>query len=170
MTAVREQALTDLPVEAKGGRAGRRLRLHVLEDAVVSLAIGVMIVLPLAEIVLRRTLHAGIPAATLIVQHFALIVGMLGGAVAAREGRLLTLSTVADTVLRDRLKSAAHAFTAAVGCAVTVFLGVAGARFVVTEREVGKILLYGIPVWTIELALPLGFVAIALRLLHRASE
>src|SRR5207244_5815648 len=47
---------------------------------------------------------------------------------------------------------------------------VACQRFVESERSFGKILVYGIPVWAIELALPVGFAVIAVRLLYRASE
>ena len=74
--------------------AARRPLVHAIENLALSVAIAVMVVLPLVEIVLRRTLHTGVAGASLIVQHLALIVGMLGGAIAAREGRLLALSTV----------------------------------------------------------------------------
>ena len=148
----------------------RRPVAHVIEDLAVSLAIGIMVVLPLVEIVLRRTLHTGVAGASLIVQHLALIVGMLGGAIAAREGRLLALSTVGETALRGPLRSAAKMFTGAVGAAISVFLAFAGWQFVRVEREVGKILVYAVPVWAIELALPVGFAVIALRQLLRASD
>ena len=52
-----------------------------------------MALLPLAEIVSRAMLPAGISGAASFTQHLALVVGMLGAAVAAREGRLLSLST-----------------------------------------------------------------------------
>ena len=108
--------------------------------------------------------------APIIVQHLGLLVGMIGGAIAAREGRLLALSTVGDTVLRGRTKRIGRIFYASVSALIAAFLAVAGQRFVESERSFGKILVYGIPVWAIELALPVGFAVIAVRLLYRAAE
>src|SRR5262245_61318352 len=70
------------------------------ENLVVSLALAIMVLLPLAEAVLRRTLNISIPASVTIVQHMVLVVGMLGGAIAARERRLLALSNIADIKLK----------------------------------------------------------------------
>jgi C4-dicarboxylate transporter, DctM subunit len=148
----------------------RQVSLHRLEDLAVSLVLALMVVLPLADIVLRRAIHTGIAGTALIVQHLALIVGMLGGAIAAREGRLLALSTLGDAKLRGLLKSAAGVFTAAVGCTIAAFLSIAGVLFVQTERAGGRVLVYGIAVWAIQLAVPLGFAAIGLRMIYRASD
>ena len=141
-----------------------------LEDWIVSLVFAGMVLIPLAEALLRRTFRVGIPASTSIVQHAVLLVGMLGGAIAAREGRLLALSTLEQTWIPEKLRPASRIFTSAVATAVTIFLAVASAQFVLTEREAGKFLFAPVRVWWIELALPLGFIAIALRIWWRSSE
>lgn len=141
-----------------------------LEDLMVSLALAGMVIIPLAEALLRRTFHVDIPASTSIVQHAVLLVGMLGGAIAAREGRLLALSTLEQSWVPENLRATSRIFTSAVGSAVTIFLAAASAQFVMTEREAGKSLFAFVHIWWIELALPLGFAAIALRILWRASE
>jgi tripartite ATP-independent transporter DctM subunit len=158
-------------VRIGGGHAAvrRPSRLSV-EDLALSLALAAMVVLPLAEGALRSTLHSGITGASMIVQQLGLIVGMLGGAIAAREGRLLALSTFGDTVLRGAAQQAGGILKGSVSTAIAAFLAKASQQFVASERPLGKILVYGIPVWAIELALPLGFTAIALRLLYRASD
>jgi C4-dicarboxylate transporter, DctM subunit len=149
---------------------GRKSWLKTVENALVSLTLSAMIVIPLAESILRRTLHIGIPASSTIVQHMVLVVAMLGGAIAAREGRLLSLSTLGETALRGPLKSVSGIFTSSVSAAVSVFLAVASYRFVESEREAGSILAYGIPIWVVEWVLPLGFAAIAVRILLHASD
>ena len=143
--------------------------MAMVEDLAASLVLVLMVVVPLAEIVLRRTFHTGITGAALMVQHLALLVGMLGGAIAAREGRLLALSTVGQTLVRGWLKESAAIFTSAIGAAIAGFLAFASGQFVHVDRAFDKILAYGVPIWTIELALPVGFGIIALRLLHRSS-
>ena len=143
---------------------------NTTENAVVSVALFAMVVIPLAESFLRRLFHVGIPASTTIVQHMVLVVGMLGGAIAAREGRLLALSTLAETALHGRWKNAARIFTGSVSAAVSAFLSLASYQFVETEREAGTILGYGIPIWVVEWVLPAGFAVIAIRILLHTSD
>jgi C4-dicarboxylate transporter DctM subunit len=144
--------------------------LKSAENAVVSLALFVMVLIPLAESFLRRTFHVGISSSTSIVQHMVLVVGMLGGAIAARDGRLLSLSTFGETSLRGRARTVARIFASGVSATVSAFLSLAAYQFVATEREVGKILAYGVPVWVVECVLPIGFAVIAIRILLHASE
>jgi len=166
MSAV-ASVLLESPISQR--REGR-VFVRRLEDWIVSLVLAGMVLIPLAEALLRRTLRAGIPASTSIVQHAVLLVGMLGGAIAARERRLLALSTLEQTWIPENLRPASRIFTSAVATVVTIFLAVASAQFVLTEREAGKFLFAPLRVWWIELALPLGFIAIALRIWWRSSE
>jgi tripartite ATP-independent transporter DctM subunit len=134
------------------------------ENLLVVMALAVMGALPLVEILLRRTLKTGISGSTAIVQHLTLIVGMVGGAIAAREGRLLSLAT-GSVFLKGWAKSASQTFSSSVAAAVCFFLCIAGFRFVQTELEAAKVLAYGIPLWCIQALIPIGFGTIAARLL-----
>ena len=145
-------------------------RLGRAEDLLVSVTLGAMVIVPIADAVLRGIAGHGITAAPLIVQHLGLVAGMIGGAIAAREGRLLLLSTIGDTLLTGRAQTIARVFAGAVGGLVTAFLALASYTFVQAEHQFGKILVYGVPVWSVESALPIGFTAIAARLLYRASS
>lgn len=144
--------------------------LKTAENAVVSVALLAMMLVPLAESLLRRVFQTGIPASTTIVQHMVLVVGMLGGAIAARDKRLLSLSTFGETSLHGRWKSLSQIFTSGVSAAVTAFLGLASYQFVASERDAGQILAYGIPMWIVESVLPLGFAVIAIRIVLHTSE
>jgi C4-dicarboxylate transporter, DctM subunit len=150
--------------------AGWHRRIINVENLVVSLALAAMVALPLAESVLRKFLQTGIQGSTAIVQHLVLVVGMLGGALAARESRLLKLSNIEEARLKGKWKFASSIFTGAIAVAVSAGLCIAAFQFVAAERPAGKILAYGISLWTIELILPLGFALIAFRILLRASH
>lgn len=145
-------------------------RVNRVENSAVTAALAVMVVVPLAEAALRRTLHVSIAASTTIVQHMVLVVGMLGGAIAAREGRLLALSTWGESKLHGPWKGVARIFASAVSVTVCAFLSLAAYQFVKTELDAAKILAYGVPVWVVECVLPLGFALIGARILLRASE
>ena len=139
------------------------------ENLFLTLALLAMMLLPVVEIGLRSIFKTGISGSSTIVQHLTLIVGMIGGAIAAREGRLLALSP-AQTLLKGRAKSAARIASSAFAAAVSFYLSVASYEYAMAMKPLGKILVYGIPVWTIQLVLPLGFGLIAGRLLWHAAE
>jgi C4-dicarboxylate transporter, DctM subunit len=139
------------------------------ENTIISLVLAGIVMLPLLEAVLRKTLHVGISHSAAIVQHLTLVVGMMGAAVAARENRLLALSRLGE-LLTGRWRKLAAVFSGASAVAVSVLLATAGVNFVVAERPSGHVLAYGIPVWVIQLVIPIGFGLIALRLAGHSAE
>lgn len=138
------------------------------ENMLITLCLAAMVIIPLLEMVLRSTTIV-LRGSSAIQSHLTLFVCMLGGAIAAREGRLLSLSTV-TAFLKPRAKSVAQLLSNAVAAAFTSVLFIASVRFVLQEKEAGNILAYGIPIWWAEAILPLGFGAIALRLLWHAAD
>ncbi len=142
---------------------------HGIENAVVVLALAVMVLLPLLEIVLRKAWQTGISGSSSFVQHGSLVVGLIGGAIAARQGRLLSLSA-AQLLPRGWPSAVARAFSGIVAAVISAMLCVAGVQLVLEEREAGKILAYGIPVWTLQLMMPIGFALITARILWHSAE
>ncbi|HEY7679659.1 MAG TPA: TRAP transporter large permease subunit, partial [Terriglobia bacterium] len=157
------------PVQPAPAGEGWRRWLRDVENLLVSLSLAALVLLPLGEIVLRKLLQTGISGASGFQQHLTLLIGLLGGAMAARDRRLLALSTLLN-VLKGQWQVLARVFSSAFAAGISVFLCVAAAQLVQTEKAAGKILAYGIPVWTIQLVMPLGFGVIALRVVWRAAE
>jgi C4-dicarboxylate transporter, DctM subunit len=162
--------VTTIPAAFEGTQteSPRRTAARVIEDSAVFLALALIVILPLAEIVLRKLIGIGISGSSALVQHLTLVISMLGAALAARESRLLTLATT--TFLRGRLRKAAAIMSGAVGGTVASFLSVAGFQFVFVERVGDRTLAYSIPLWVVQLVLPLGFALIAVRLIWHASD
>jgi len=142
--------------------------MKALENLALAAALGTMALLPLAEIALRALFHTGISGAASLTQHLALVASMLGAAVAAREGRLLSLSTV-DSLLRGRSALFARFFTRTVAVVVAALLFLASAEFVLAERAAGNVIVYGVPVWLAEAVLPFGFALLTARLACEAA-
>ena len=155
---VREKGVSKLNTFLSGG-----------ENLVVSLALTAMLLIPLVDIVLRKAFQTGISGSTAIIQHLCLAVGMLGGAIAARENRLLALSTLVS-VLKGRWKAVATILANSIAAAVTGFLCVASVQFVIAEKGGGETLAYGIPAWIFQALLPVGFGLVALRLLWSSGH
>jgi tripartite ATP-independent transporter DctM subunit len=141
---------------------------HRAENLLITLALAVMVILPVLEVILRAGWNAGLTGSSTIVQHLTLVVGMLGGALAAREGRLLSLST-ATMLLPAAWKGRTNWFSQSFSAAIILLLCIASVQFVLAEREGGGALLPGFPLWIVQAILPVGFGVLTLRLLHRAS-
>jgi C4-dicarboxylate transporter, DctM subunit len=138
------------------------------EAFAASLALGGIMVLPLAEIASRKLLGAGIPGSGEFAQNLTIWLGLLGAAIAAREGKLLTLAT-GEFLPKGVLGQAAHVMAAFVGVAVSTLFFFGGLALVQSDREAGDIIAVGVPTWVADLALPVGFGLIAIRLIFRAS-
>ncbi len=127
-----------------------------------------MVLLPLAEIVVRQT-GSGIPGALPFEQHLTLWVAFLGAALAAREGRLLALAT-GNFLPEGRFRAIAAVFTGGVSAMVATLLGRASLDLVQIEREGGIEMAAGVPVWVGQAVMPVGFAILALRLAWKSSE
>ncbi len=144
--------------------------LHGAENGVLVLLLAGMLILPLSEVLRRWGLPVGIPGADALLGHFNLLVGMVGGLIAAREGRLLAISTVPHLLRRPWQRHSAQLIAGAVAMAISAVLAHASWQLVDVERMSGRELALGIPVWVFQSALPAGFGLIAARLWWRSGH
>jgi C4-dicarboxylate transporter DctM subunit len=115
-----------------------------------------------------RPLGASIPGSAPFAQRLTMWVGLLGAAIAAREGKLLALAT--GTFLPEgRVRRVADLFSGFVGATVSMVLAGASVTLVRSERLAVTTVALGVPEWVTQLALPIGFALVALRLAWRAS-
>jgi tripartite ATP-independent transporter DctM subunit len=145
-----------------------QLAVAGIENALLAGVFALTVGLPLAEIGLRALLHVGIEGVSALVQNLTLALGMMGAAVAARENRLLAMST--REMLKGRAAPVARFAAGLLSAVVAGLLAFAAADFVAIERAAGGTLTYGIPAWIAELPLPLGFAAISARLVWHAAD
>jgi C4-dicarboxylate transporter, DctM subunit len=161
----------DAPAEARG--VDEHGPLQRAEHALSVAALALLTLLPITEIVLRR-FDSGIPGGTPFVQHLTLVVALLGGALAARDDRLLALAT-GSLLPAGPIAIAAKGLAGFVGAAVAAMLARSGIDVVRVEREAGRMITEGVPVWAFQVLLPLGFAVIAWRIIrttfvsHRAA-
>jgi len=137
------------------------------ENVLATLALAGIMLLPLAEIAMRSLLNTGIPGAGPFTLNLTLWVGLLGAAIAARDGKLLTLAT--GEFLPKGTVNVAHVVSGFAGAAIAMMFAVGGLALVRSEREVGTIVAVGVPVWIATLAFPICFALIAVRLAWKAS-
>ena len=73
-------------------------------------------------------------------------------------------------MLRDKWKHGTEVFTAGISFAVCAVLAKGGLELVSVEREGGRALALGVPVWLTQTILPIGFAVIGLRILWKVPS
>jgi len=126
-----------------------------------------MTALPLLEIV-GRTFGRSIPGSIVLVQHLTLWIALVGAMLAARSDRLLSLPTL--RFFSERWRARFQVVTGSLGAGVTATLFLASLDLVRIERTAGDVVAWGIPAWAILAVLPIGFAAIAGRLVWHAAS
>jgi tripartite ATP-independent transporter DctM subunit len=141
--------------------------LKGFENVLATLALAGIMLLPLAEIATRLLFHRGIPGAGPFTLNLTIWVALLGAAVGAREGKLLTLAT--GEFLPRGFINIAHVVSGFAGAAIAMMFAVGGFAFVASERETRTIIAVDVPVWISALVFPIAFTLIALRLAWKSS-
>ncbi len=146
---------------------GRRLEgvfrfLGLVEVGFLGLMLLALIVLGGMQIVLRNIFHGGVLWADPLMRHIVLWLGCLGTALATTRARHINIDVfqrlipVAWNPLR---RAVIHVATAA----CTFVLGVAAWRLVVDEMSFGETAFASVPVWALQLVLPVAFFLISYR-------
>ena len=132
-----------------------------IDEAIASLALVLMAVIPLVEILSRPFMGMSIENAPLFVQHMGLVLAMWGAIAADRNGHLTSLGR-----LFEQGEQFAH-IAAGVICGVLAW---ASWQFVFSEMASPKELAYDIPVWWLQITMPLGFAILGVKLAARGQE
>jgi C4-dicarboxylate transporter DctM subunit len=128
-----------------------------IEQGIVIFILATMVIVPVVTVTIRLVTGNAIASANLWVQALNLWLAFLGGAIAARTGRHLSLSTGNLFAMSDRLKATLDGFTSAVATAVTAWLAYGSADLVRSEMESSLELGGGVPLWAVQLGMPIGF-------------
>lgn len=139
-----------------------------IENLGVVTVLAAMVLLPLIEAILRQ-FETGIPGAPAIEQHFTLIIGMLGGAIAARDNRLLSMSAL-PAVLTGKAKHVTTFIAFSVSALFAYLLAEGAFSFVREEKAFGDILVGKLPTWVMEAFIPFGFALIAFRVWFHSAK
>ena len=149
--------------------AARLKPLGRLDLGLGGLALALMVLIPLLEVALRPLLGRGVDNASVLVQHLGLVLAMAGALAAERSGELSTLGSSLGRVGGARVQAAVQAFAKGSAALVCGLLALASWRFVASEISAAQPLAYGVPVWWVQAAMPLGFGLLGVKLGARCT-
>jgi TRAP-type C4-dicarboxylate transport system permease small subunit len=141
-------------------RAGPERALHRVEDALLAVLLGAIVLLAPLQIALRELFGAGIAWVDPLLRALVLWVGLA----ASRDGRQISIDAV-SRVLPARARAAAAVLTSLITAGISGLVAYHGARFVHSELQFGSPAFAGIPAWWLESVIPFAFGGIALRYL-----
>ena len=139
-----------------------------LENALALAAMSGIVLIPLLEIVLRKFFATGIPGAAPFAQHLTMWVGLVGAAIAARDGKLLSLAT-GEFLAHSQTAHVARWLSSTAGAAVSAIFTVGAVNLVQLDMAEGLEIAAGVRVWMADLIMPVAFALITARLTWGAS-
>lgn len=133
-----------------------------VEVGILGVMLGTLIVLGGLQIVLRNIFHSGILWADPLMRHIVLWLGCLGAALATTNARHINID-VFSRLLPKTVKPWRRSLVYGATAAATFMLGVSAWRLVVDERLYGEIAFGSVPVWVLQVILPVAFFMISYR-------
>ncbi len=143
--------------------------LHRVEGGALVAAFLLSMALPLIEAIGRPINGFFLPGGEAYRAQLTLWLAFLGGLLATREGKHLTLST-AEAMGHAKMRDAARLFSSAVAAALCAVLAYSASGVVAVDRDMGAKLAIGLPVWVSECIMPVALGLIAVRLALGASR
>ena len=142
-------------------------RLLAVDELLAGGALGLMLLLPLLEMGMRPLFGQGIDNAPVLVQHLGLVLAMFGALVAERGQHLSSLGAGFSAASNPLLSKVAVVFSRASAALLCGMLTQASWTFVASEMAAPRAIAYGIAGWMVELAMPVGFAWLGIKLAWR---
>ena len=142
---------------------------HRFEDGLLVILLGGMILLAAVQILLRNFLDIGLVWIDPALRSMVLWLGMIGASIASRENRHIHIDFLSRLFGRQ-INLAIQGLVTLVSAGVCLLIAWHGAhwlRFEYLDRLVG---FAGIPVWVLEIVIPLSFTLMGLRYGFSASR
>jgi TRAP-type C4-dicarboxylate transport system permease small subunit len=133
-----------------------------LEKILIAVLLTAMILVAFSQIVLRNFFSTGIDWGDSLVRYLVVWVGFVGAAIAAKEGRHITIDVFSRwlTGAGGRAVTAVSQFSSAVICGLLTWAGI---KFIGFEAQMGGTAFFKLPAWVPELIIPVAFGLMTLR-------
>ena len=147
----------------------RQAPLDRLEEALLVLLAGALLILASAQILLRNFLGITWLWSDPLMRHLVLWTSFLGALIATRDQQHIRIDA-GLRLLPARSRQIAAALGDTVAGATCLILTPLAVRFVIDERNYGGDAFLDLPRWTLQLIFPLVFGGMALRFIARATN
>lgn len=140
-----------------------------IEDALLVITLGGMIVLAAVQIALRNAFDSGLVWADPLLRLMVLWVGLLGAMAASRSQKHIAIDVI-TRALSGRSKAWVQLGTSLFTATVSGIIAFYAIRLVVEDFKSRMTIFVGVPAWAGEVIIPLAFAVICLRYLLLGVE
>ncbi len=141
--------------------------LAKVEQLLVTVILTGMVFLAFLQVVLRNAGELGLPWVDILLRHLVLWLGIVGASLATKRVRHIRIDVLPRLFPPSGQRILARGI-ALLSATVSILLGMAAVDLVVQERAGGSIAFGSVPIWGLQLILPVGFAILALRFLLQA--
>ncbi|MBN2365172.1 MAG: TRAP transporter small permease [Calditrichaeota bacterium] len=143
--------------------------LAFIENSLIILTLGIMVLLSFLQVILRNFFETGILWGDIFLRHLVLWVGFIGASLATRQEKHINIDILNRIVPKKSLppiKIIIDIFSVL----ICFILAKASYEFVMMEKDAGSIIFENIPAWFIQIIIPAGFTLIGLRFALKIIE
>ena len=143
-------------------------RLYKFQQIFVVVLFLTLLIIAFLQVVLRLFFRGGIESADSIIHYLVLWVGFLGASLATYKNRHINID-VASQFFKKLNKKLVSLIVNIVSLSISILFLIAAINFIVNEFNNDAKITF-IPVWVLELVLPLSFLFIVLSFLQKFIE
>ena len=145
--------------------SNRFLRLaELIEDALLVSLFSLMVVVSTSQILLRNLLDIGLSWGDQLTRILVLWVGLLGALSASKDNKQINIALL-SRFLPPTAEALSQSVTGLFTALVCALMALYGGRFVYLDSQLGTLAFGIVPLWILELILPVGFGLISVRYL-----
>ena len=140
-----------------------------IETVLVVIFLSAMMILAFLQIFLRNVFTTGLAWGDVLLRNLVLWIGFIGATLATREGKHINIDVISRSLpptMRTFVESGIHLFSFFI-CGLLTY---ASLKFVKNEAQMGTTTLLGIPIWILEVILPITFGLMAFRFALRSMK
>ena len=138
--------------------------LSKIENALIIVILFATMFIAVTQIVLRNGFSSGLSWADPALKMLVLYITIVGSIIATRENRHLSID-VLSKFLPDRLNHFVQKCTNTFAAIVCLLMSYYSLKLLLLAKEFQDVAFNGIPVWILQLILPIGFLLMAIRFL-----
>ena len=143
-------------------------RLYKFQQIFVVVLFLTLLIIAFLQVVLRLFFRGGIESADSIIRYLVLWVGFLGASLATYKNRHINID-VASQFFKKLNKKLVSLIVNIVSLSISILFLIAAINFIVNEFNNDAKITF-IPVWVLELVLPLSFLFIVISFLQKFIE
>jgi C4-dicarboxylate transporter DctQ subunit len=140
-----------------------------IETVLVFVFLSTMMILAFLQIFLRNVFTTGLAWGDMLLRNLVLWIGFIGATLATREGKHINIDIISRSFspsVRGWVEFGIHLFSLLI-CGLLTY---ASLKFIRNEAQMGTATLLGIPIWILEVILPVTFALMSFRFALRSMK